>query len=68
MKKCKTCVFIEYMINQKLEIVDTQLFAKISEYRWYKGQRKRKGKQVGDYTSKAYNLNYCPTCGRKISK
>lgn len=67
MKKCKTCEFIEYTRTLKSEVCDTKLFAKISEYRWFKGQRKIKGKQKGEYTSKAYDLNYCPTCGRKIS-
>lgn len=67
MKKCKTCEFIEYTRTLKSEVFDTKLFAKISEYRWFKGQRKIKGKQKGEYTSKAYDLNYCPTCGRKIS-
>lgn len=68
MKKCKTCELIEYMRLSKSEVCDTKLFAKISEYRWFKGQKKIKGKQKGDYTSKVYDLNYCPTCGTKISK
>lgn len=68
MKKCKTCELIEYMRLSKSEVCDTKLFAKISEYRWFKGQKKIKGKQKGDYTSKIYDLNYCPTCGTKISK
>ena len=68
MSKCKTCELIEYMRLSKSEICDTKLFAKISEYRWFKGQRKIKGKQKGEYVSKAYAPNYCPTCGTKISK
>lgn len=68
MSKCNTCELIEYMRLSKSEICDTKLFAKISEYRWFKGQRKIKGKQKGEYVSKAYALNYCPTCGTKISK
>jgi hypothetical protein len=67
MKKCKTREHIGYMKSLKSEICETKLFAKISEYRWYKGQRKIKGKQTGEYTSRAYDLNYCPTCGAKIS-
>lgn len=67
MKRCKTCEHIRYMKSLKSEICEAKLFAKISEYRWYKGQRKIKGKQISEYTSKAYNLNYCPTCGTKIS-
>lgn len=67
MKKCKTCEFIGYMKTLKNEIGETKLFARISEYIWLKGQRKIKGKQISDYTSRAYDLNYCPTCGTKIS-
>lgn len=48
MSKCKTCELIEYMRLSKSEICDTKLFAKISEYRWFKGQRKIKGKQKGE--------------------
>lgn len=67
MKKCKTCEFIGYTKSLKSEICETSLFAKISEYRWFKGQRKIKNKRKGEYTSQAYDLNYCPTCGTKIS-
>lgn len=67
MKKCKTCKFIKYMKSIDSEICDTKLYAKISEYRWYKGQRKIKSKRIGEYTSQAYALNYCPSCGTKIS-
>lgn len=66
MNKCKTCQFIEYMRLSSSEVCETKLFAKICEYRWFNGQRKIKGKQKGEYTSKAYDLNYCPTCGKKV--
>lgn len=67
MKKCKTCELIEYMKLSKSEVCDTKLFAKISEYRWFKGQKQIRSKRKGEYTSKAYDLNYCPSCGAKIS-
>ena len=66
MSKCKTCELIEFMKTSKSEVCDTKLFAKISEYRWFKGQKKIKSKRKGEYTSKAFNLNYCPTCGKKL--
>lgn len=67
MKRCKTCEFIEYMKSLESEVCDTKLFAKISEYRWFKGQKQIRSKRKGEYTSKAYDLNYCPSCGAKIS-
>lgn len=67
MKRCKTCEFIEYMKSLESEVCNTKLFAKISEYRWFKGQRQIRSKRKGEYTSKAYDLNYCPSCGTKIS-
>ena len=67
MTKCKTCEFIKYMNSLNSEICDTKLYVKICEYRWFKGERKVRGRQKGEYTSKADDLNHCPTCGIKIS-
>ena len=67
MTKCKTCEFIKYMNSLNSEICDTKLYVKICEYRWSKGERKVRGRQKGEYTSKVYDLNHCPTCGIKIN-
>ena len=68
---CKCCDEIEFWKETKKEeakrgIVESKLFAKISIYSWRKGEKKIKGNQSGTITSKAYNLNYCPMCGRKL--
>ncbi len=68
MKTCKTCEEIEFWLNNKSNILDYKLFAKISQYGWYKNVKKIKGKQKTTLTSKAFDLNYCPTCGKKIEK
>ena len=69
MKKCKTCEEIEFWETEKPNQKEfkSKLFAKISRYTWHKSQIARKGDQISDITSKAYDLNYCPTCGTKIS-
>lgn len=68
MKKCKTCEEIEFWETEKPNQKEfkSKLFAKISRYTWHKSQIARKGDQISDITSKAYDLNYCPTCGTKI--
>ena len=68
MKTCKTCEEIEFWLNNKSDILDYKLFVKFSQYGWYKSDRKVKGKQKSTLTSKAFDLNYCPTCGKKIEK
>lgn len=65
---CKCCELIEFWKSQKSEYADYKLFAKISQYGWKKGERKTKGQQRSTITSKAYDLNYCPICGRKLIK
>ena len=68
MKTCKTCEEIKFWLNNKSDILDYKLFVKLSQYGWYKSDRKVKGKQKSTLTSKAFDLNYCPTCGKKIEK
>ena len=41
---------------------------KIAVYGWREGEKKVKGRQSFDYTTKAYELNYCPQCGRKLGE
>lgn len=68
---CKCCEEISFwrIANKEEENttnVSHKIFAKIAIYGWRKGERKIKGNQLSTVTTKAYDLNYCPTCGRKI--
>ena len=65
--KCKTCEIIEYWKTRRSrDEFEDKLFAKISIYTWKKGERKIKGNQKSVITTKAFDLKYCPTCGRKV--
>lgn len=64
--RCKTCDEIYFLNSEKSKALETKIFVKISQYCWPIGKRKIKGKQKSTMTSKAYDLNYCPTCGAKI--
>ncbi len=68
MKMCETCETIKFYQEHKNKDFKEKIFAKISVYTWDKNQRAIKGNHVGAITTKAYNLNYCPTCGKKIEK
>lgn len=67
---CKCCSSYEYWKDniQDKDKFKEKVFAKLSIYTWRKNQRATKGKQISTITSRAYNLNYCPTCGRKLVK
>ena len=71
MRECKCCHEIEFWKDANLETdkkagCSHKIFACITSYGWRKGERRIKGKQHSVITSKAYDLNYCPTCGRKL--
>lgn len=68
MIKCKTCEEIDFWKNQISDYVDYKLFAKISQYGWRKGKRKIKGNQDSAITTRAFDLKYCPTCGKRVNK
>lgn len=68
---CKCCDEIEFWKKSNQEekekgICESKLFAEISIYTWRKGERKIKGNQSGTINSTAYDLKYCPMCGKKI--
>ena len=64
---CKTCETIDFWnTNRSHQGFEDKLFAKISIYTWKTGERKIKGNQKSTITTKAFNLNYCPTCGKKV--
>ena len=66
---CKTCEAINYWKNnQSKGDYEDKLFAKISIYTWKKGERKIKGNQISTITTRAYGLQYCPTCGKNIKE
>lgn len=64
---CKCCEEIKNWkeINQNNENVINEIFAKLSIYSWRKGERKIRGNQFSQVTTRAYRLNYCPLCGKK---
>ena len=65
-RKCKCCEEIEFWKNQKSDIVEYKLFAKLSQYGWKIGERKIKGNQISTITTRAFDLKFCPMCGRKL--
>ena len=66
---CKTCEYIEfYKGYKKNEDCESRLYAKIAEYTWRKKQRKIKGEEISQIVSRAYDLKYCPSCGKKIKQ
>ncbi len=68
MKPCETCEEIKYWQGHGGKNSKEKIFAKISIYIWKKTQIAIKGKEVSNITTKAFDLNYCPTCGKKIEK
>ena len=67
---CKCCEEIEIWKKHQLDTsrFKEKFFAKISVYTWKKEQRAAKGKEISIITSKAYNLKYCPECGKRIKR
>ena len=63
---CKCCETIKWWRRNKDK--NDKLFSKIAVYGWREGERRIKGRQNFDYTTKAYELNYCPMCGRKLEE
>ena len=65
---CNCCKEINFWKENSLNKQEfkEKIFAKISVYTWRKEQKAKKGKQISTVTSKAFNLNYCPKCGRKL--
>lgn len=67
---CNCCKEINFWKENSLnkQGFKEKIFAKISVYTWKKQQRAIKGEQISTITSKAFNLNYCPMCGRKLEE
>ena len=64
---CKCCEFWKKGNPNKQKFKE-KIFSKISVYTWRKEQRAIKGNQISTITSKAFNLNFCPECGRKLKE
>lgn len=67
---CKCCEKINFYKNH-INIIDKnrfkdKMFAKISIYTWQKEERAIKGNECSTIISKAFDLNYCPMCGKKV--
>ena len=41
---------------------NSKIFAKIAVYSWKEGKRRIKGEEYFNYTTRAYDLKYCPSC------
>lgn len=69
---CKCCDEIAFWKKSNKEKQNSNLtskiFVKLSIYTWRKDERKIKGNQSSTITTKAYDLNYCPMCGRKLKE
>lgn len=61
---CKCCDTIDFWKNN-LQKSD-KMFAKIAIYSWKEGEKKIKGNERFNYITKAYDLKFCPQCGRKL--
>ena len=61
---CKCCEKIEFWKLNKKET--DKIFARIAIYGWHEGERRIKGNECFNYTTRAYDLNYCPKCGKKV--
>ncbi len=67
---CKCCKEIKFWKEHKPDEnkFKEKIFTKLSIYTWRKEQKAIKGKQISTVTSKTFDLNYCPMCGRKLTK
>ena len=65
-KPCKCCESIKFWKGCMDEEYKEKLFAKVCKYTWRKNQRAIKGDQISTITGRAYDLNYCPECGKKV--
>lgn len=61
---CRCCEIIDFWKSQLKK--NDKMFSKIAIYGWQEGQKRIKGNESFNYTTKAYDLNYCPQCGRKL--
>lgn len=67
---CNCCKEIEFWKKNSLKKQEfkEKIFAKISVYTWRKEQKTIKGNQISEVTSEAFDLNYCPMCGKKLKE
>lgn len=66
MKECKTCEEIERLKKHQKELYNYKIFVDLVQYGWVKGKIKRKGTQSSTGIVGVFDLNYCPTCGKKL--
>lgn len=64
---CKCCEEIKIWkeINQNNENSTSKIFAKLAVFSWRKGEKEIIGNQFSKVTTRAYELKYCPLCGKK---
>lgn len=63
---CKCCDIINFWSNNLQK--NDKMFARIVIYGWEDGEKKIKGNESFSYTSKTYDLKFCPQCGRKLEQ
>ena len=61
---CKCCEIIEFWESHLKK--NDKMFSKIAIYGWQEGKKRIRGNESFNYTTKAYDLKYCPQCGRKL--
>ena len=61
---CRCCETIEFWKESEKD-KNSKLFAKIAVYCWKKGERRIKGEEYFNYTTRAYDLKYCPSCRKE---
>lgn len=66
-KMCRCCETIEFWKDAKKD-KNFKLFAKIAVYCWKGGKRRIKGEEYFNYTTRAYDLKYCPSCRKEVRR
>lgn len=64
---CRCCETIEFWKESEKD-KNSKLFAKIAVYCWKKGERRIKGEEYFNYTTRAYDLKYCPSCRKEAGR
>lgn len=62
---CKCCEEIEFLKEQEKNR-NSKFYSKITVYGWRDRKRRIIKNAYFSYTSRAFELNYCPMCGRKL--
>lgn len=64
---CKCCETIEFWKESEKD-KNSKIFAKIAVYSWKEGNRRMEGEEYFNYTTRAYDLKYCPSCRKEAGR